>query len=271
MYKKIILLGVVIVLMFSMIGCGNTVNVKDNKLISYRYSSGGGMEGSGRSEEIRIVSDEVYLICYAHDMWYEDDRVVEYKMDGEVLEEIEKIFRKYRMNRWNNKKFTHMFVNDGNSYSYSFGFEGYNSVSFSSQIYPEPYSSKLKEISDVVEKYKAAAVIMPGLVVEEKTAEEWIKKDRPDNGCIEIAVYEYSRGRLHYRIMNGTEDDAEIAAELRIVSDADGSVIIEKDAEDTVSVSADSSVTDYAELPERLEIGSYTLTIGEYSVRFEIK
>ena len=271
MYKKIILLGMVIVLMFSMLGCGNTVNVKDNKLISYRYSNGGGMEGRGRTEEIRIVGEEVYLICYEHDMWYEDDRVLEYKIDGEVLEEIEKIFRKYKMNRWNNKRFTGMFVNDGDSTSYYFGFEGYNTVSFTSQIYPEQYANKLKEISAVVEKYKAVAEIMPGLAVKEKTDEEWIEKDHPQNGSIEIEVYEYSRGRLHYRIMNGTGEEAGIVNALRVVSDTDGRVIAETGENDSVSVRANSSITDFIELSERLEAGTYTITIGEYSSRFEIR
>lgn len=134
-----------------MIMFGNYVRIRGQHLNEYRYSSGGGMTGGYYTKTVKRNKDYA-LIRIASAEWHsQEPTVTEYKVDVAILDELEAIIRKHRMNFWNKKKFTNMFVADGESYSYSFGFDNAD-ISFSSQIYPARYSEKLKELDSVIEK-----------------------------------------------------------------------------------------------------------------------
>ena len=72
MAKRIILFVIGGLLMFGLFGCSKVPNVKNKKLISYVYSSGGGMNGGGNSTEISIVDGEIILTCSGKEWWYND-------------------------------------------------------------------------------------------------------------------------------------------------------------------------------------------------------
>ena len=110
MNKRILLFVIGGLLMFGVFGCSKMPDVKNKELISYRYASGGGMTGGGNSTEISIVDGEVILTYSEKKWWYEDNDITEFKLDNAVLTEIESVFRKYKMQNWNNKKFSDMFV-----------------------------------------------------------------------------------------------------------------------------------------------------------------
>lgn len=78
------------------------------------------------------------------------------------MEELEKIIRNNQMNFWNQKKFSNMFICDGESKSYSFCFEK-ASISFSSQVYPTIYRTKLKKFDEVIDNYLEGAKEKKGL------------------------------------------------------------------------------------------------------------
>ncbi|MGN0374253.1 MAG: hypothetical protein ACI4EN_02045, partial [Butyrivibrio sp.] len=162
MAKRIILFVMGGLFMFGLFGCSKVPNVKNKELISYVYSSGGSMSGGGNSTEISIIDGEVILTYSYTEWWYADADITEYRLDKAVLTDIESVFRKYKMQNWNGKKFTDMFVNDGGSYGYSFKFEDGTRVSFSSQVYPVSYSKKLDEIDKVIEQYKERGTLEPG-------------------------------------------------------------------------------------------------------------
>lgn len=63
-----------------------------------------------------------------------------------MLDDIEQIVRKYKMNFWNKRKFTNMFISDGESTSYTFSFDK-TRIYFSSQFYPAMYGMKLQRCS----------------------------------------------------------------------------------------------------------------------------
>ena len=256
--------------MLGLIGCSKAPNVKNKELISYVYSSGGGMNGGGNSTEISIIDGEVILTYSDTEWWYEDDDITEYKLDKAVLTDIESVFRKYKMQNWNDKKFTDMFVADGPSYSYSFKFEDSTRVSFSSQVYPVSYSEKLAEIDKVIEKYKERGTLEPGLVTKEKTDEELAGKNNPDNGLVEIEVYEYSKDRIYFRILNGTDEDVAVSNSVKLVRNSDGEMLYNESSEYSIEVNATSANEEYL-LSGRLEEGIYTIYVGDYSAEFEIR
>ena len=270
MDKRIILFVIGGLLIFGLFGCSKVPNVKNKELISYVYSSGGGMNGGGNSTEISIIDGEVILTYSDTEWWYEDDDITEYKLDKAVLADIESVFRKYKMQNWNDKKFTDMFVADGPSYSYSFKFEDSTRVSFSSQVYPVSYSAKLAEIDKVIEQYKERGTLEPGLVTKEKTDEELAGKNNPDNGLVEIEVYEYSKVRIYFRILNGTDEDVAVSNSVKLVRNSDGEMLYNESSEYSIEVNATSANEEYL-LSGRLEEGIYTIYVGDYSAEFEIR
>ena len=270
MDKRIILLVICGLLMFGLFGCSKVPNVRNKELISYVYSSGGGMNGGGNSTEISIIDGDVILTCSDKEWWYEDDDITEYKVDPAVLTDIESVFRKYKMQNWNDKKFTDMFVADGPSYSYSFKFEDGTVVSFSSQAYPVSYSRKLAEIEKVIEEYKEKGTLEPGLVTKEKTDEELAGKNMPDNGLVEIEVYEYRKDRICFRILNGTDEDVAVSNSVKLVRNSDGEMLYNESSEYSIEVNAASADEEYL-LSGRLEEGIYTIYVGDYSAEFEIR
>lgn len=256
--------------MFGLFGRGKVPNVKNKKLISYCYSSGGDMCGGGESIEISSIDGEVILTYADTTWWYEDDNIIEYRLDRDVLSDIEGVFRKYKMQKWNRRKFTNLFVADGPSYSYTFKFEGNTRVSFSSQFYPLSYGKKLSKIEQLVAQYREKGTLEPGLVTRKKTDEELQKKDHPDNGRVEIEVYEYSRGRIHFRISNGTDASVAVRNSVKLVRNSDGEELYIKSSEDSIEVKANTTHEEMLCLPGRLAEGMYTIYAGEYSALFEI-
>ena len=256
--------------MAGLFGCSKVPNVENKELISYVYSSGGDMTGGGNSTEISIIDGDVILTYSDKEWWYDDYDITEYKLDKAVLADIESVFRKYKMQNWNDKKFTDMFVADGPSYSYSFKFEDSTRVSFSSQVYPVSYSAKLAEIDKVIEQYKERGTLEPGLVTKEKTDEELAGKNTPDNGLVEIEVYEYCKDRIYFRILNGTDEIVAVSNSVKLVRNSDGEMLYNESSEYSIEVNATSANEEYL-LSGRLEEGIYTIYVGDYSAEFEIR
>lgn len=255
--------------MLTMLGCGKTVK-KSHKLISYESSSGGGMEGGGRSTEVRISDGEVILAESVQKMWYTDEEVREYRVDAQILQEIEAVFRRYHINRWHGKRFTKMFIADGESYSYSFDFEGNESIYFSSQYYPARYRNILGRFDVILDRYRTEGELLPGLVTEELSEEDVFGKIRPEDGKVSAEVFGYSHNGLRFRLKNGTGEPVSVSGTVRILRDRDGAVLYESLSDEPYSLDPNSSSEDTAAPEKRLEPGRYTLEAGELSCSFEI-
>lgn len=130
------------------------INIKGQKLNEYYYSVGGGMTGGYYRKKIKRNGTNAIISTEEASFHNEEPVKSESIVEAAVLDEIEAVVRKYRMNFWNRKKFTNMFISDGESESFSFCFDE-NSISFSSQIYPQKYGDKLKEIKEIVNKYES--------------------------------------------------------------------------------------------------------------------
>lgn len=256
--------------MFGLFGYRKVPNVKNKKLISYKYSSGGGMNGGGESTQISIVDGEV-ILTYSYRLWSNDDETVtEYKLDNEVLTDIERLFRKYNMSKWHRKKFSNIFILDAPSCCFSFKFDDNTRISFSSQVYPMFYRRKLLEIDKVIEQYKNRGTLEPKLVIKEKTAEELEHKYNHDNGLVQLEVFEYSTDKIFFRILNGTNEEVLVDNWVKLVRNRDGEILYNKRKEYLIEV---SGKFEYAEdiLTGRLEEGIYTIYVGEYFTEFEIR
>ena len=125
------------------------VNIKNQKLNEFQYYSGGGMTGGYYRQVIKRCDDTAVITIEKAEFHNDEPIKVEHVVDVALLDDIEKIVRKHKMNHWHNKKFTNMFVADGESVGYSFVFDD-SIIRFSSQIYPPQYTRKLKEIKDIM-------------------------------------------------------------------------------------------------------------------------
>lgn len=135
------------------------VSISGRRLDCYSHGFGGGMSGGYCRQTVRrCASDSVEgagraeIVIEKAEWHNQDPEIRRYLTDAAVMDELEKIIRRYRMNFWNRKKFTDMFICDGENEDYCFDFER-ATVSFSSQFYPPVYRDKLRKLNDVVEEY----------------------------------------------------------------------------------------------------------------------
>lgn len=154
--KRILLIAASIIIIFAavalIINLGNYVKIRGQRLNEYTFSSGGGMDGGYHSETVKRFDDKALIKIESAEWYAQEPTVTEYLTDAKVLDELEAVVRKYKMNFWNGKKFTNMFVFDGESESYDFDFDDVD-ISFSSQIYPLRYIKKLAQLDSIVKKY----------------------------------------------------------------------------------------------------------------------
>lgn len=130
------------------------VNIKKQHLLEYHYSVGGGMTGGYYSETVRRQGDKAVISTVRAEFHNEEPIESKIEVDASILDDIEQIVRKYKMNFWNKRKFTNMFISDGESTSYTFSFDK-TRIYFSSQFYPAMYGMKLQEIRDIIKKYQS--------------------------------------------------------------------------------------------------------------------
>ncbi len=247
---------------------GNYVRVKGQLLNSYEEASGGGMNGGHKALSIERFDDKYALYTVEESTWYnEDPKVNEYLIDVKVLDDIQTIFTKYKMNFWNRKKFTNMFVTDGASYSYNFIFES-KSVYFSSQIYPLRYRNKLEKIDEAIAAYTSDMKLLPGLIVPQ-VGDDYMKYI-PAKDSVGIYVNKYSRNTISYKCVNDTEEDVEYSYQPVIKCLSDGTVIYSAEKQKDATVYANSDNDGSIRLNQRLEVGIYELNIGDYSCTFVI-
>ena len=251
---------------------GKIAGIDKEKLTGYHYSSGGGMLGRSYSESVREYDENSALVTIMQRNWHGDDGTVkEYLVDKEILDELKAVFVKYHMKNWRNKKFTNIFVADGASYSYSFDFET-DSVSFSSQIYPEKYSVKLKNLDEVVDKYLKNAELLPGLVTEDAANEnDYMPPYDINSGMLELSVYSYYQKSLCYRAVNGTDENMELDRTARLYREGESIPIHEESSEYKKILYAHSQDEDSMMLSERLLPGKYRLEMFGCEAEFEIR
>ena len=164
-----------------------------------------------------------------------------------------------------------MFIADGASHSYSFDFET-DSVSFSSQIYPEKYSVKLENLSEIVAQYLKDAEPLPGLVREEAAnkGDYTLSYDR-NSGKLELSVYSYYQKSLCYRIVNGTDENKKPDSAIRLYKDGESVPILEESSKYDVTLYAHSHNEDTVTLNERLLPSKYRLEMFGCEAEFEIR
>lgn len=269
--KWVIIVLVIVAVIIGIVGgitmFKNYVNINGQHLKAYKYSSGGGMTGGYRREVVKKYGDKA-IICLESAEWhFQDPTVTEYLVDVAILDELEEIIRKGKMNFWHGKKFTNMFVSDGESESYSFDFDK-SYINFSSQIYPEPYSKKLNELNKVVKKYLENGQRLPGLVS--------LEKDEDGNTIVpkdQLTIYasSYVDDTLKLRICNETDEDVELASKYLLTSADTGALVAEGEILYGCEFYKHSKSDRDIRLKERLLAGSYKITIGDLAILFEIK
>lgn len=242
-------------------------------LTSFRYSYGGNMNGNSHSEVVTVINDETILSISHADWYYEPQKVSEYIIDSNTLKEIDKIYNKYHIKSWNNKKFTDMFVSDGASYSYSFSFGDDESVRFSSQIYPSPYGEKLKEIHNAIDKGLKTGKPIAGLVLPKLSREEIFERRNNPKEEVSFEVTSYRLSKITYNINNNTSNEITIPKDYTSKLLLGDTVIHEEKASRSrdYTISQKSSIEKTIKLDKFLEPGIYKLEVDSYSTEFEIK
>ncbi len=273
--KKARIFIIVLVLLSGLVfgGCNmffseNHVSVKGQKLNRYVKSSGGDMTGGYESVTIKRMDDQYALYTVEKAEWhFQDPEVREYYIDVKVLDDIRNVVVDNKINNWNRKKFTNMFISDGASYSYNFSFDE-STVSFSSQYYPDKYSKKLELIDAAVEPYTQAMVKLPGLVVPGIGGDD---KYIPAKEAVGIYACRYSGNQLCYKVVNDTDSEVEYSYQPVIRRLTDDVVLYRADEQNDSAVYAHSDDIQSFTLKERLTAGTYELNIGDYSCTFTIE
>lgn len=251
---------------------GEFAGIEKEKLTGYKYSRSGDMQGSSYSESVQEYSEDSALFTIMQREWHRDDGTVkEYLVDKEILNELKAVFVKYHMEKWDNKKFTDRFIADGASDSYRFEFET-NHVSFSSQYYPEKYSSKLKELDEILNKHLENATLLPGLLIHDSIKEsDYTLPYDLNNGKIVLSVYSYHQKYLYYRLANGTDEEKKIESVIRLYRDGESVPIYEKSSEHKISLSAHRLYENSVKLNKLLAPGKYRFEAFGYETEFEIQ
>ena len=269
--KRIILAAAAIAVLLTLGGCekmiGRYVGIRGKHLNSYSYSSGGGMNGGYHRETVKKYQDQALITIESADWFAQDPTVAEYLTDTAVLEELEAVVRKYRMNFWNGKEFSKMFVCDGESESYCFYFDD-DDVYFSSQIYPMRYRKKLADLDNVVRKYIDTAEKLPGLVGTRTDEEENFLLPE---GKLDIYVYSYAENVLGVKILNGTDEPVELPGSYQLIFTDTDTVVFEENDENVREVSGQSRDEIDIRLKERLQAGHYKIVFGDMEIPFEIR
>ena len=251
---------------------GEFAGIEKEKLTGYKYSRSGDMQGSSYSESVQEYSEDSALFTIMQRKWHSDDGTVkEYLVDKEILNELKAVFVKYHMEKWDNKKFTDRFIADGASDSYRFEFET-NHVSFSSQYYPEKYSSKLKELDEILNKHLENATLLPGLLIHDSIKEsDYTLPYDLNNGKIVLSVYSYHQKYLYYRLANGTDEEKKIESVIRLYRDGESVPIYEKSSDLQITLSAHRLYENSVKLNKLLAPGKYRFEAFGYETEFEIQ
>lgn len=245
----------------------NYVGIRGQHLNTYTYSSGGGMSGGYYRNTVKRYNDQALISIESAEWHSQDPTVTEYLVDASVLSELESVVRKNRMNFWNRKKFTNIFVSDGESQGYYFYFDDAD-ISFSSQLYPAKYSKKLAELDSVVNKYIKAGEKLPGLVNPKKEGEENYSLPK---GEFVMYVYLYAKNSLGLRILNGTDKDVEISKKYKIINTDTEVVVCDDDIPYGGIFYANYSDVMDIKLKDRLQAGNYKIILGDQEILFEIR
>lgn len=251
---------------------GEFAGIEKEKLEGYKYSRSGGIQGGSYSESVQEYSEDHALFTIMQHKWHRDDGTVkEYLVDKEILNELKAVFVKYHMEKWDNKKFTDRFIADGTSDSYRFEFET-NHVSFSSQYYPEKYSSKLKELDEILNKHLENATILPGLLIHDTIKKsDYTQLYDLNSGKIILSVYSYHQKHLYYRLANGTDEEKKIESVIRLYRDGESVPIYEKSSERQITLSAHRLYENSVKLNKLLAPGKYRFEGFGYETEFEIQ
>lgn len=243
------------------------VNIKGQRLNQFGYSTGGGMTGGYYSETVKRCEDGALITVKQAEWHSQAPKIREYQVDSLLLDELESIVRRKRMNFWNRKKFTNMFVYDGESQSYSFRFDSAD-LSFSSQIYPPRYGNKLDKLHEAIDRYLENAEALPGFVSEDIDAEETYEISE---GEVKLTVVSYGAGALWVTAVNGTEEEVELPTAFRLIS-ADTGELVEEQTEGEPNTLYPKMMDSFSyTLQDRLGAGNYKLILGETELAFEIR
>lgn len=245
---------------------------KYDTLVSFHYSSAGGMTGGHDSLDL-ILSGDRALISSASAQWYGDDATVaEYFTDPGILGEIEKIFKDNDMETWEGAVFSDVRIFDGATESYEFRFRG-GSLRFSSQVFGMPYREPLNRIHQLVDEYAAKAEKLPGLVLPALSPEENRDRLQPRDGKVRFEAYRYSADRLFFRIVNGLDTALTVppASSFMLVKSGESLPLFENRLL-IPSLAMPHFCLNFSVSPtERLTPGIYQCSFGDLQTEFEIK
>lgn len=271
----VLIAALVIPMIFSDYDITEQIAMKKGNLTKYSYSSGGDMLGSHYSETVKDYDGTRAVLTITSAEYHSaPEEINEYFISSEVLKELNSVFRKHHMNRWEHRKIGKMFIADGASYSYSFYF-GDASCSFSSQYYPGLYRKGVDALSEIIDKYSENKERIPGLVTEppEKDENDYYYYPVPEKDKLTFEVFKYCEQTVYFRLLNGKDENAKITNSYEIINcDTNESVPVENSSYIYErDVDSGEIFDDYIKVCDLLEAGHYILKADDYSAEFEIK
>ena len=248
----------------------STVNEPLKSVVFY---TGGDMQGSTKRMSVKALDNDTALVCYESAAWHNEAlSVKEYLVSATVLDEIRSIFNKNKMLRYEKAPKASFFAHDAGSSGYIFTFEKQRVAFSSNQVLPESAGQALKSIRSCVEAACAQGQRLPGLVLGKNEQGEMPMRNVMIKGKIGVTVVGYNDRCLTVSLGNGLEEEASLALDTKLTKLEQPEITIyEYKTDETIKIPKLSDMEHNINLPQRLEAGSYTLSIGGYSTEFIIR
>jgi len=245
----------------------------DTPLTSFRYGSGGDMQGSHHSIAVKSLDKDSVLVTYSDADWhYEDPEIKEYKVAPALLKDIHTAFNKYKMVRCEKAPKAKVQVLDGATDSYTFYFDKRN-VHFGStqEISTETYKG-LREIFNIIGTHCKQGQKLPALVTPPRNPEVMVNPHEAEQGKLLLKVYGYEHLLLHVRFLNGLGKEQKLMYSYQLISKNAPEIVLEEHSatkELSLNTYGDSEYS--IKLKQDLQPGKYVFTLAGYTTEFEIK
>ena len=146
-FRKALWLGIIAVMGLLLSGCSTGKEISALTSVSYRYESGT-MMYANCSYSLQSVKGK--YIAKIRPTGIPDEKAIEVEVDETVMREIEAVFQKYEVGRWDGFEKYNKHVMDGRSFSLSLKMRNGDSLYASGYMeWPENFRSVNKELDAI--------------------------------------------------------------------------------------------------------------------------
>ncbi len=195
-------------------GLGDKASANESGMILFDYSYNGSIGGDSYSFKVKQQKDDSILLTY-YAMEYDSYGEMSMPMDASIFEELEALYRKHRVYRWEDFSLSDTNVLDGSGFSLSIAFQdGKHMSAQGSNAFPEGYADFVQELRALMRPYLDAML--------ETARTEKIEKGMEGALCSVLAdfIQHGNSGSDSYEILLRSRQFTENTVDVRIISES---------------------------------------------------